>query len=381
MWTFPFYTDNAATLDWEGLKRAYPWVRDMEGVEQDPIFHAEGDVAIHTRMVISELLSLDAFKALDPTQKHIMFASALLHDVEKRSTTAREFEKGREVVTSKGHAKKGEHTTRAILYKEIPTPFALRESVCKLVRQHSLPIRLFDKDSPQKEVLKHSLDGNNHLLAMIARADMQGRTSLADDMDELLCNIDLFIEQCKEEQCYSGPGPFASDLTRFNYFRKDGGVWPQQETFDDTICNAYIMCGIPASGKDHYIRQHLSHLPVVSMDDLRRQHGLTRNVDSDRGKIIQMAKEKAKEHLRKKQDFVWNATNVTRSTRESVINEIAAYRAKIHIVYVEKSYKRLLADNLDREHPVKESAIEHFITKLDIPSLTEAHTVTYHINE
>ena len=141
------------------------------------------------------------------------------------------------------------------------------------------------------------------------------------------------------------------------------------------------MCGIPASGKDHYIRQHLSHLPVVSMDDLRRQHGLTRNVNSDRGKIIQMAKEEAKKHLRKKQDFVWNATNVTRSTRESVINEIAAYRAKIHIVYVEKSYKRLLVDNLDREHPVKESAIEHFITKLDIPSLTEAHTVTYHINE
>ena len=108
MWQFPFFTEDPSSLDWEGLKAAFPWAKDMEGVEQDPVFHAEGAVAVHTAMVISELLSLPAFQALSMPQKQIMFAAAVLHDVEKRSTSERVFEDGRWKVTSHGHAKKGE---------------------------------------------------------------------------------------------------------------------------------------------------------------------------------------------------------------------------------------------------------------------------------
>lgn len=380
MWTFPFYTDVASRLDWQGLKSAYQWIRDMEGVEQDPVFHAEGDVETHVQMVISELLSLPSFQALSMPEKQVQFAVAVLHDVEKRSTTERIFEDGRMKVTSMGHAKKGEFTARSILYKDIPTPFRTREIICKLIRYHALPIRVFDRDDPRKEVLRTSLECDNRLLTMFAEADMKGRISLNNDIPDLLYQVGAFAEQCKEDGCYDKPGTFASDLTRFDYFLKDG-VWPQQETFDDTSCNVYIMCGLPASGKDHYIKKHLSHLPSVSMDDLRRKHGLNRNHDTDKGQIIQMAKEHAKEHLRRKEDFVWNATNITKSTRESVINNMLPYRPKIHIIYVEKPYRKLLHDNLDREHPVKESSIAHYISKLSVPSLTEAHTVTYQINE
>jgi predicted kinase len=381
MWSFPFHTNELSSLDWVGLKERFQWIRDMEHVEQDPIFHAEGNVEIHTRMVMEQMLSSDEFKALSDQDKRIQFAAVLLHDVEKRSTTKREFENGRETVTSKGHAKKGEFTAREILYRDIPTPFSIREMICKLVKHHALPIRIFDKDMPQKEVLRTSVECNNHMLATIARADMRGRKSLSNDIPELMYQIDTFVELCKENECYDTNGPFASDLTRFDFFQKESGVWVKQETFDDTTCDAYIMCGIPASGKSHYVNKHLSHLPVVSMDAIRIQHGMKRYDKTNNGHAIQIAKESAKEHLRRKQSFVWDATNVTRTNRESLINMIAPYNPKIHIVYVERPYKNVVSDNRDREHPVRADVLDNYMTKLDVPSLTEAHTVTYYVSE
>lgn len=381
MWSFPFHTNDVASLDWGGLKDRFQWIRDMEYVEQDPIFHAEGNVEIHTRMVLTEMLNSNEFKALPPQDQRIQFAAVLLHDVEKRSTTKREMENGRETVTSKGHAKKGEFTARGILYRDIPTPFLIREMICKLVKHHALPIRIFDKEFPQKEVLRTSLECNNHMLATIARADMRGRLSLSNDIPELMYQIDTFVEFCKENECYDSKGPFASDLTRFDFFAKESGVWPKQDTFDDTTCNMFIMCGIPASGKSHYVAKHLSHLPIVSMDAIRIEHGMKRYDKTNNGHAIQIAKESAKKHLAAKQDFVWDATNVTRTNRESLINLVAPYNPKIHIIYVERPYKSVVADNLNREHPVRRDVLDNYLTKLDVPSLSEAHTVTHCVSE
>lgn len=378
MWTFPFHTDKAADLDWAGVKRAFPWAKDMEGVEQDPIFHAEGDVAIHTEMVVKELLNSSEYAEADDQKKRILFASAVLHDVEKRSTTEHVFEDGRMKVTSKGHAKKGEGTSRAILYRDIPTPFVMREMICKLVRHHALPVKLFVRNDPTREVLNASLHCDMHMLAVLARADMRGRISKENDIPDLLYEIDMFSEYCREHHCYGRNPSFPSDVTRFQYFNKEG-VWPEQEMFDDTTCNVYIMCGIPGSGKDHYIKQHLAHLPMVSMDNIRREYKLDRNNKHDKGRVIQMAKDQAKRLLAAHTDFVWNATNITKSNRDNLISLMLPYKPKVHIVYVEKPYQRLLKDNLDREFPVRQSAIEDYINKLQVPDLTEAHTVTYHI--
>ena len=133
------------TTNWEKIRQTFDWIRDMEGVPQSPIHHAEGDVESHTKMVANALLNMEAYKALTEQDQHILFATALLHDVEKRSCTKTELD-GR--ITSKGHAKKGVYTARRILYKDIKTPFKIRESVAKLVRYHGLPLGVFEKRDP-----------------------------------------------------------------------------------------------------------------------------------------------------------------------------------------------------------------------------------------
>ena len=87
------------STDWEVLLQSFDWLQDMVGVEQDAIYHAEGDVANHTKMVLEELLQLPEYAALEEQQQVILVAATLLHDVEKRSTTVLE-EDGR--ITSKG---------------------------------------------------------------------------------------------------------------------------------------------------------------------------------------------------------------------------------------------------------------------------------------
>ena len=64
--------------DWNDLLRSYSWVRDMEAVPQDPRHHGEGDVAIHTRMVLEALSALPEYKALNPHIQEVVWMAAEL---------------------------------------------------------------------------------------------------------------------------------------------------------------------------------------------------------------------------------------------------------------------------------------------------------------
>ena len=110
--------------DWNSLEQQFGWVRDMNQVPQHTVHHAEGSVAVHTRMVLEALLRQPAYLMLPEQEREILWAAALLHDVEKRSTSVDE---GNGQVTSKNHAKRGETTVRTLLYRDIPAPFNIRD--------------------------------------------------------------------------------------------------------------------------------------------------------------------------------------------------------------------------------------------------------------
>ena len=77
---------------WCSLERQFEWVREMNVVPQDTRYHAEGSVAEHTRMVLEALQQSSAYQTLCTLEKEIIWTSALLHDVEKRSTSVDEGE-------------------------------------------------------------------------------------------------------------------------------------------------------------------------------------------------------------------------------------------------------------------------------------------------
>ncbi len=342
----------------------------MEDVPQDPIFHAEGNVAIHTQMVIEELFNLSEFQELDEQEKEILFAAALLHDVEKRSTTEIN-EQGQ--IRSPRHAKKGELTSRNILYKNIQTPFLIRETICKLVRYHGLPIWIFQKKDPLKELIKCSYEVNTFLLYILAKADILGRIS--EGQNDFLERIELFKEYCIEQNCWGQTKSFENNLSRFIYFHKESSSI-NYVPFDDYLFEVIMMCGLPGSGKDTYIKNHFS-LPIISLDEIRKELKISPGDSKAQGKVAQVAKERMKIFLRKKESFILNATNLTKELRLKNINLFTTYKAKTKIIYVETPYKKLLQQNKKREEVVPINVIHRFIQKIEIPSMTEACKVEY----
>ncbi|NIG57643.1 AAA family ATPase [Chitinophaga sp. Cy-1792] len=365
MWTI----DN--NKSWDHLTKTYYWVARMAEVPQSPVHHAEGNVNVHTQMVLEALVSLPAFQELPPQQQEILWAAALLHDVEKYSTTVT-LPDG--TITSPGHSRKGEMTTRQILYTEIKTPLLIREQIAKLVRYHGLPIWLFDKTDPVKALISASLEVDTRLLALLARADALGR--ICQDQADLLYRIDCFEALAREQHCWGQPRQFETTQAKMHYLtRHDAG--PDYVPFPTQGSEVVLMSGLPGAGKDTWVQRHYKDWPVISLDDIRRQNGISPTDKSGNGTVIQEAKELARTYLRKGQHFVWNATNITRQMREQLIALFMTYDAKVTVVYIEVPAAKLLQQNNQREHIVPANAMLHLINKLEVPVSTEAHEIRY----
>lgn len=374
IWAFPLFNPKQP-IDWRALEDRFDWFSDMRGVPQDAAWHAEGDVFTHTKMVCEALAGLAEFQNLPIQEQYILFSAALLHDVEKRSTTYEELINGKTRIISPKHAKKGEFTARKILYADLDTPFAIREQIAKLVRLHGLPLWAIEKAEPDKAVIAASLNVNLKHLALLAEADVLGRICI--DKDDILLRIDLFRELAKENGCFEQPYPFANNLARFNYLNRENAL-PDYMPFDDAAFEVNMMCALPGSGKDAFISRHLSDMPTLSLDDIRRRHKIDPTDKKGTGRVIQFAKEEAKDLLRRRQDFVFNATNITADMRGKWLNLFHDYGARVKIHYIEVPYRQLLAQNHNREFKVPEKVIESLLGKLEIPTYKEAREVLFH---
>lgn len=374
-WKFPHYEVNQP-LNWPVLLATYPWIADMAGVPQDPVWHAEGDVLTHTRLVVEALIAAPEFATLTEADKHIMVTAALLHDVEKRSTTTTEVIDGAERIVAPRHAKKGEFTARRLLYTDLPTPFATRERICKLVRLHGLPLWAIERPDPVRTVVRASLSVDTRLLAMLARADVRGRH--CDDADDLLLRIDLFEELCREHACFGQPRAFASDQARYHYLNRPD-AYLEYVPYDQPTCTVHMLAGLPGSGKDTYLQRHLANLPVVSIDDLRRANGVAPTDKKGNGRMVQLAKEAARVELRAGRDFVFNATNLTTMMRRRWTGLFTEYGAAVRLVYLEVPYRELLRRNRARMHPVPVGVLERMIGGLEVPGVEEAWSVEFFV--
>ena len=363
-----------APVDWEGAIRACAWWQAMAACPQDVIHHAEGDVATHTRLVMEAMQTDPAWRSLPQGERGLLLLTALLHDIGKPETTREE--NGR--ITARGHAGHGEVMARRLLWEAGDIPFATREAICALIRFHQHPFWLIEREDARYQALRIAQSARCDHLTLLAHADGQGR--ICDDQDALLLRVACFREFCDEQRCLAAPYAFPSDHSRFLYFRNEGQRDPDYHAYEEQNAPEFVLLvGLPGTGKDTYIKQYLSHLPVVSLDAIRTD--LTIDWTDNQEPVLEVAREQTRGYLRRGESVVWNATNLSRDLRGKRVRFADDYRARVRIVYVEASAAIQRRQNRSRPERVPESAMERMYRQWQIPDLTEAHIIDWQVRE
>lgn len=127
-----------------------------------------------------------------------------------------------------------------------------------MAAQNSLLIDLLllEKRDSQRAILAASMSAWLDNVAALAEADVRGR--ICADQQELLERIALFRSYCEEQVCLTQPYAFASDHSRFVYFR-DPTKAPTYAAYDATVCEVTLSPG--CRGPARLLESHAT-LPI-----------------------------------------------------------------------------------------------------------------------
>jgi tRNA nucleotidyltransferase (CCA-adding enzyme) len=158
------------------VEKLFPEIQNLIGVPQDPEWHPEGDVFVHTRLVIDRARELIDDLSY-PRQVTVMLA-ALAHDFGKPATT--EFIEDR--WRSRGHEEAGVAPTETFLTRinvHTVEGYNVREQVVALVREHLKPGEFYKKRDEVGEGAFRRLARRCEpdLLYRVAKADSLGRNA------------------------------------------------------------------------------------------------------------------------------------------------------------------------------------------------------------
>jgi len=365
--------------NWSGIKsatdteilawaEAQPWSREMAACQQDAQWHAEGDVWTHTKMVCNELERLPEWPTLDRLSQIKLLLVALFHDSGKPATTAIESDTGR--TRSPKHALVGAEIARRAL-RDLECDLRAREEIVALIRYHGRPPYLLEKDNPEHEVIWLSWLVDTRLLYNFALADTRGRH--AKEMTRPEENLHLWKVVAEEQGCFGARYNFANDQARFLFYR-DQLSSLHYTPHEDYRCTVTLMSGLPGAGKDTWLARHHPGLPIVALDAIR--DSLDIDATDNQGEVIQNARQQCRIHLRARQNFAFNATNITRQVRQRWVDLFTDYGARIQIVYLEPPLSVLLGQNKHRPEPVPEKVVLQLLEKLEPPTVTECHALT-----
>jgi tRNA nucleotidyltransferase (CCA-adding enzyme) len=218
------------------VKQLWPEIDALIGCPQDPIVHPEGDVFIHTGLVLDEARRL--VDALPKPKRFAVMFGALCHDFGKPSTTSVEY--GR--VKASGHEALSVRLTEKFLERLKVfrfDHFDVRGQTLALVKHHAVPHRWYKtrETISDGDFRRLSLELEPDLLYRVALADCLGRAGdFKPEAEEwFLSRVrSLGIEQCAPAPLLLGrhvlalglePGPRIGEITRVVYDRQlDGEV-------------------------------------------------------------------------------------------------------------------------------------------------------------
>ena len=169
----------------------HPEIVKLPDTQQEPEWHPEGDVWIHTLMVVDEAAKIAERERLEKEDALVVLLAAFCHDFGKPITT--EESDGR--IRAHGHEAAGEEPADKFL-REIGIEGKIRDKIKRLVVNHLAPTLLYTQemrggkvtDGAIKKLANRIHPATIRQLVSLARADALGRGPFVDpDCPERSC--------------------------------------------------------------------------------------------------------------------------------------------------------------------------------------------------
>jgi len=389
--------DPSALLD--TLGRAIPLVGRMALTPQDPEWHGEGNVRIHTEMVLRETYALlDSAEAvhLSQAKRAALVLGAALHDVGKALATREELREGRLRIISPRHARLGRSHV-ALREEALGLPRPIFDDVLALIGFHHDPHSLVRKESPEHRYTRLARLVDLELVRLLEIADLRGR--VCADRDAPLEELDYFRLSAEEfgvwrQPPYSGwHGRIQPIVGTDNAEALDYLFLEARRQFEDgdasvpeaAVARVYahreshglvtLTCGLSGAGKSLWISENLAGHEVISLDEIRREITGKAGDQSRNGRVLQEAKARLKDALRRKVRVVWDATCLRVDGRAMVLDLAHAYHARTRIVTFPVSLETASRRNRDRREMIPTSILERQAARMEWPTFPEAHEV------
>jgi len=234
------------------IEKLFPEIQSLIGVPQDPEWHPEGDVFVHTQLAVDRAREL--IEDLSYPRKVTVMLAALAHDFGKPVTT--QFLEGR--WRSRGHEEAGAPPAESFLTRvNVHTidGYNVRAQVIALVREHLKPGEFYKKRDEVGEGAFRRLARRCEpdLLYRVAKADSLGRNAVwvprekwyGSEAQEWFIerSRELEVEQRPPEPLLLGrhllelgvePGPQMGEITRAVYeMQLDGRVRNVDEAIEE----------------------------------------------------------------------------------------------------------------------------------------------------
>ena len=181
-----------------GWVEHFPEVAALIGTPQDPEWHPEGDVFVHTGHCLDALVKLPGWLTAETESRVVYSLAVLAHDFAKPQTTHEAMKDGRLRIVSPGHEEAGGPLADSFLQR-INAPLAVRERVVPLVKNHLAHLQTLN-DRAVRRLARRLEPATIAELAVVITADQFGRPPRPQMVSE---NVSALLENAAALQVQS----------------------------------------------------------------------------------------------------------------------------------------------------------------------------------
>lgn len=363
------------------------YIRMMESTEQNPVFHAEGNVYIHTCAVLKQYQKYIAQHTLPEEEKTVLYWACVLHDIGKIDVT-----KWRENRwTSWNHEAAGVWHARNLLLQQADITPLQRKQILDLVQWHHVPLRWMKDKKPIEAYLKLATLTDIRRVGLFGWFDIEGRECV--DKDIVKANAWAFNEEIVPE-IESRIGTFEEIQSRYQSatLSHKNALWNAYKIKNPALFEKLLSASSPEPkphafecvmsvgaakvGKTTYLQAHYPdafHMTTQAWGldamEMPTAFALERSVATFQHHIEM--------YTRQHKQIVLDGSHLLPEIRQLLIEVIRTLNGKLTFLYFESTLETARTFNGQSPSPLaEENLVQSFKAQFPVHPW-EAHTLSY----